>query len=86
MINLLISIILIIIILYMIYSIIILNNEEFKIEKKHLEKIDNYLYLAKLSSYVTNINNYKLKKLYDNSAKIRTSGFLTNLNINKNLR
>lgn len=86
MINLLISIILIIIILYMIYNIIILNNEEFKIEKKDLDKTDNYLYLAKLSSYVTNINNYKLKKLYDNSAKIRTSGFLTNLNINKNLR
>lgn len=78
MINLLISIILIIIILYIIYSIIILNNEEFK--------IDNYLDLAKLSSNVTNINNYKLKNIYDNNAKIRTSGFLTHLNINKNLR
>lgn len=68
MIKILISLILIIIISMIIYNILILTKEEFKIDKN--------LYLPYLSSTMTYINNYKLKKIKENNVNLRKSGFI----------
>lgn len=51
-----------------IYNILILTKEEFKIDKN--------LYLPYLSSTMTYINNYKLKKIKENNVNLRKSGFI----------